>query len=40
MHVSIGGVMVDGQSYEELYRLADSALYLAKGNGRDRYHIL
>lgn len=40
VHVSIGGVMVDGQSYEELYRLADSALYLAKGNGRDRYHIL
>lgn len=38
---SAGAVAVDGslQKYEELYRCADTALYIAKYLGKDRYYI-
>lgn len=39
--VSIGAVPVDGsvKAYEELYQCADTALYIAKYLGKDRYYI-
>lgn len=41
MSVSIGAVYVDEytHSYEDLYRRADDALYVAKRYGKDRVHI-
>lgn len=40
VRISIGGAVAGGQGYEELYQLADKALYLAKNNGRDGYRLL
>lgn len=39
--VSIGAVPVDGtiKSYEKLYRCADTALYIAKHLGKDRFYV-
>lgn len=39
--VSIGAVPVDGtiRSYEKLYRCADTALYIAKHLGKDRFYV-
>ncbi|MFR3768534.1 MAG: diguanylate cyclase domain-containing protein [Blautia sp.] len=28
------------KSFEDLYKMADQALYKAKDKGRDRYHII
>ena len=39
--ISIGIAMApeDGECYMDLYKNADTALYEAKHNGRDRYHV-
>jgi len=33
-------VCTEESSFEELYQLADKALYMAKDKGRDQYQIL